>query len=127
MHELLGFPGGFGNGLDVSLAFDGESLHRLACGCDAVDHFLRPSRFDSDHDHCSDIRIFPGSNDRPEKQFEICPELKPSITVGDGQGPKYIPAHCFSRSIGNVIHRKNDDVVTDSNPAIFPPVTHECF
>ena len=121
MNELARLARRRGNGADVSVAFDRETGDGLASFGDAFDDLIGPCGLDSDDDAGGDIGIRACSDQSAEVQLEIFPELETAVGVRQRQSALDVVAHGLARGVGEIVERKNDDVIADAYPAIFPP------
>ena len=60
-------------------------------------------------------------------QVEVFTELQAAIGVRQGQGALDVVSHSFTGSVGKVVQRQNDHMVTDAHTAIFAAVAHKCL
>ncbi len=122
MNEFLGLARGVHDGLQIAVLLDGKAGHRLAGRRDAVDDLARPAGLDADDDAGGDIGIGAGADHGAEMQIKILAELQPAIGVRQGHGALDVVANRFAGGIGNVVKRQDDDMVADTDTAVFAPV-----
>src|SRR5262245_26488078 len=105
--------------------FDGKAGDGLA-GCrDAVDNPTRPGRLDTDdHARCH-VGVRPRTDERAEEQLEILTELQPAVGMRKRQRALDVVRDRLACGIRKVVERKNDYMITNADPPVFPPVPIE--
>jgi hypothetical protein len=88
---------------------------------------LGPARLNTDYHHSCHVGIGSGADEGAEMQFQIRAKLQAAIRMGQGQRALDIVGHCLAGSVGEVIHRQDDDVIADADTAIIAAVPPECI
>ena len=107
----------------IAVQLDAEAGDRFAGRRDPVDNALGPAFLDADDDHCRDIGIGAGANQRAEMQVEIGTELQPAIRVRNGQRAFDVVPDGFGGCVRQIVDRQDDDVITHADSAIVATVT----
>ncbi len=127
LHVLLRLPRRGADGVKVAVLFDGEAGDGLAGLGDALDHAIRPGRLDADDHYGGDVGVRAGADERVEVQIEVGAELQAAVGMWDGQRALDVVAHGLAGGVGNVVQRKDDDVVPHARAAVFAAISEELF
>src|SRR5262245_24756127 len=125
LQKILGRARRLGDGAEIAGALDAEAGDRLAGRRDAVDDAPGPAVLDADHHHRRDVRVGAGADQGAEEQVEVGAELQPPVGVRQRQGALDVVRHRFARRVGEIVERKDDDVVAHAGAAVLAPPANE--
>ncbi len=119
MYIFLGRAAGFGDGVDIAIAFDGKTSHQFTGFADAVDDHPGPFGFDADDHHRRHIGVRTGANQGAKMQFEVLAELQPAVGMGNRQGAPDIVGNRLASGVGKIVQRQDNHVIAYPDAAVF--------
>src|SRR5260370_3660077 len=118
LNELARLSRRGSDGADIAVLFYRKTRDRFAGFSDAFDDLIGPPGLDADNDAGGDIWIGACSDQSAEVQLEIFSKLEPTIGVRQRQGSFDVVGHRLAGGVGEIVERKNGDVIADAHASV---------